>query len=747
MIRQTAQHVLGSILLLTAVSLLLTAFPLPAVTAPDKALPVPLVTPTPLPGSSLVSATIQSSGHNQDLEWTSGGPHGISITSLAVHPTDSTTIYAGSLAGIFRSTDSGNTWTTVLEDQDISALAIHPVFTDTVYAGGWESVFKSTDGGNTWETVSTGLPYGPSVRALAIDPNETGTVYAGTAAFGVYRSQNGGATWAVANTGLPSEIQVYALSIDPHAHGHVYAGTSSGVFKTATADISWTAVNTGLPITEYHAVAIDTENPNTVYVACYYNPYYAGVYNSTDGGMHWRLVRSGITGADVRGLVAVSSAVYIATDDGVFRSVDEGQRWRGLWPDRSSSLQIHTLAVSAEDPPILYLGAWSDTPEERGVWQTTLADPPPIMLLPTSPAKAVLIVGPIDAPKNDQTQAAIREMEQRAAQLEEIGLQVVRLYHPYATWPNIRENLSGATIVLYHGHGFGYHPDDVNYLDTGGGNNGFCITDPANLSGATLATQDMLVAYSQLAQDAIVMIFACYSAGSSASDPAVVSEAVARRRVNDYAYTFHAIGARAYYAGGNWRHYLDYMLSSLDRTAGLAYQTAPGYNASTLRAFQHNQYPAYELWLSPSVNSTGQVTAWWTAFAGDPSLTGRQALGYHLPRLSVRPTNVSFLLKPTDPDRNHRTIEIANGGGGSLNWKAILSDNTWLGISPSSGSAPGNLTLSVDKAGMAEGIYTGTVTISGQGPVYDSPQSVHVMLYIADLQQVYLPLVLHEEMK
>jgi len=114
-------------------------------------------------------------------------------------------------------------------------------------------------------------------------------------------------------------------------------------------------------------------------------------------------------------------------------------------------------------------------------------------------------------------------MEPRAVKLEGYGLEVVRLYHPEATWDNVRANLSGASIVLYEGHGFGYAEGDLNYLVTGGSNNGFCITDPTNLSGASLATQDMLVAYTQLARNAMVEVLACYAAGTSALDAAVIS--------------------------------------------------------------------------------------------------------------------------------------------------------------------------------------------------------------------------------
>jgi photosystem II stability/assembly factor-like uncharacterized protein len=509
----------------------------------------------------------------------------------------------------------------------ITSLGVDPLALDTVYAGAWEGVYRSMDRGDGWEVCNDGLPSGPTVQAFAFDPDTSGTVYVGTIRHGVFKSTDGGSTWTPRNSGLLAEVDVYSLAVDPHAGDTLYAATDGGVCKSTDGVQSWTAANTGLHAGVFQSLVVDPRTPDTVYVASLYNSWYAGVYRSTDGAASWELARSGIVGADARALAIAADVLYVATDGGVFRSVDGGERWWGIYPDRPSSAQIRALAVSGGDPQTVYLGIESDEAADRGVWQATLTSPPPVTVSPAYPLKAVLIVGPIDGPAHEKTQTAIESMEIRASWLESHGLEVTRLYHPGATWENLRANLSGASVVLYEGHGFGYDPDDVNYLSTGGANNGFCLTDPEDPGGSTLATQDMLIAYGQLAQNAVVMTFACYSGGSSAGDTTVVSEDVARRRVNDYAYTFLTIGAGAYFAGGDWGHYLERLLTSLDDTAGAAYQTAPGYDPAVLRAYGHSQYPADSVWLDPWVSSTGEVVGWWSAFAGDPDLTGRTIVG------------------------------------------------------------------------------------------------------------------------
>ena len=91
-------------------------------------------------------------------------------------------------------------------DLRISALVIDPKSPDTIYAGTGDranlandGIYKSTDGGKTWKSISAGLPLNPSGRhysilTIAIDPNDSQTIYAGGFG-GLYRSTDGGNSW------------------------------------------------------------------------------------------------------------------------------------------------------------------------------------------------------------------------------------------------------------------------------------------------------------------------------------------------------------------------------------------------------------------------------------------------------------------------------------------------------------------------------------------------------------------------
>jgi hypothetical protein len=80
-----------------------------------------------------------------------------------------------------------------------------------------------------------------------------------------------------------------------------------------------------------------------------------------------------------------------------------------------------------------------------------------------------------------------------------------------------------------------------------------------------------------------------------------------------------------------------------------------------------------------------------------------------------------------------QTLQISNGGGGTLNWS--VSDNApWLSLGPSSGSATEEtdpVTVRVDISGRTAGTYTGIISIAASGST-NSPQTTAVTLNVAE---------------
>jgi photosystem II stability/assembly factor-like uncharacterized protein len=147
--------------------------------------------------------------------WQHLGPGNVGgrTRSLVIHPKDPNIMYAGAVGGgVWKSTDGGESWfplSDLLPSIGIGALAIDPQNPDTLYAGTGEwytgstrgdsirglGIFKTTDGGATWrqlpETVNASFYY---TNDIVVSPTNPQNVYAATYG-GVWVSRDGGDTW------------------------------------------------------------------------------------------------------------------------------------------------------------------------------------------------------------------------------------------------------------------------------------------------------------------------------------------------------------------------------------------------------------------------------------------------------------------------------------------------------------------------------------------------------------------------
>ena len=324
-------------------------------------------------GTSAASpaATLTVFGPYPPGVWTSGGPYGGNVRALAINPTTPATLYAGTDAGVFRSTDSGGTWAaanTGLTDLwvwSVMALAIDPTTPTTLYAGTWQGgVFKSTDSGGTWVAVNTGLTT-LYVTSLAINPATPATLYVGTYDGGVFKSTDSGGTWVAVNTGLTT-LYVTSLAINPATPATLYAGGySGGVFKTTDSGGTWAAVNTGMTSLNVYALAINPTTPSTLYAGTWQG----GVFKSTDSGGTWAAANAGPRYVSALAINPTTpSTLYAGTYFGVFKSTDAGSTWTAA-NTGLTTLEVAALAINPA-AAILYAGTYASD-HHGGVFKST----------------------------------------------------------------------------------------------------------------------------------------------------------------------------------------------------------------------------------------------------------------------------------------------------------------------------------------------------------------------------------------
>src|SRR5262249_36756698 len=83
----------------------------------------------------------------------------------------------------------------------VTAFALDPRTSTTIYAATARGLYRTTDGGSSWSRLGTGLR-DHSLLSVAVDPHSPRSLYAATDTGGVFRSDDAGERWVESNTGI-----------------------------------------------------------------------------------------------------------------------------------------------------------------------------------------------------------------------------------------------------------------------------------------------------------------------------------------------------------------------------------------------------------------------------------------------------------------------------------------------------------------------------------------------------------------
>ncbi|MBX6771105.1 MAG: hypothetical protein IRY83_05225 [Chloroflexi bacterium] len=312
--------------------------------------------------------------------WSKLDLDGIRVNALAVDPTNPRILFAGTNGnGIFRSTDGGNSWSAVnagLGNPIVNALSIDPTAPTTVLAGTGRGplvgeptagVYRTTNRGDSWAAALTNA----TSSALARAPRDPRILY--SAGAGVFRSTDGGASWTrlvPPPTSAIRDISITGIAVSPIdanlviAVGNTEGGTGR-IFRSADGGMSWTFVQGGLP--PVFDVAFSPSGL-TILVAVQ-----TGILRSTDGGFTFQRVSEELGTIEVRRVLfnpLNPDQAFAATDRGVFQGLNNAANWSQL-DTTLGSLSVRALAIDQASPQTLYAGT------DNGVWAFTFAQPVP----------------------------------------------------------------------------------------------------------------------------------------------------------------------------------------------------------------------------------------------------------------------------------------------------------------------------------------------------------------------------------
>jgi len=200
----------------------------------------------------------------------------------------------------------------------ITAIAVEPNQQNTIYAGSpGGGIWKSTDAGQNWKPLGDRMA-NMSIWSIAIDPNNSNIVYLGNSAGQIMKSTNGGNSWS----------QIYRVSGTPrtiliHPNSDlIFIGTTKALYRSTNGGANFSNVLN----TRSEDVAFKPGNTNIVY-ACG-----TSFYRSTNSGSSFNRVTSGIASSE-RMKMAVTpanpNAVYLVQKRGsgfgyLYRSLNEG---------------------------------------------------------------------------------------------------------------------------------------------------------------------------------------------------------------------------------------------------------------------------------------------------------------------------------------------------------------------------------------------------------------------------------------
>ena len=307
------------------------------------------------PDTSLFAAAQSDEAEisTSEAQWgQANGPYGGYIDELLA--TSKGILFAGTDgAGIFRSTDGGESWTPINTGfhhvpgtyRDVTVLAQKR---DTLLCVSMVSgLFASTDDGNTWQEVP-GPQWPVSITSiLAIGDR----IYIGTLRGGIWYTDDS-VSWIPVNHGL-TNLEINELA---NIGTTLIVGTQEGgVFRKKATEDSWYPINSGFTVQPIHQERINnaqtesalhsSQRPqlpskirvdsfavmdNLLYVGAVWDKG-GGLFRSDDEGDTWTRIATKEITDTVRTLAVYGTTLYAGTSDsGVFRSDDRGDSWTAV---------------------------------------------------------------------------------------------------------------------------------------------------------------------------------------------------------------------------------------------------------------------------------------------------------------------------------------------------------------------------------------------------------------------------------
>jgi PKD repeat protein len=342
--------------------------------------------------------------------WTGSGAPYAHADCHALEYKNSTTIYMGCDGGIFYTANSGTSWSAINGNMNIAqlykignskttySLAITGNQDNGTnnYTGGWSQTMggdgmsafidwsndqvrygeqyqgsfnRTTNGGTSWTAITSGITgTGAWNTPWHQDPLIANTIYGGRQQ--LFKSTNQGTSWSAIST-FTNTTSIVEFAVAPSNSQVIYVIQGGTVlYKTTNGGTSWTNITGTLPVgsAKMSWVAVENDDPNSVWVT--FSGYSSGnkVYLSSNGGTTWTNYSTGLPNLPTNCITYWNN-----TKDGLYVGCDVGVYYRDSTTASWAPYNTGLPNVAVWDLEIFYpTGKIRAATFGRGVWEVDL---------------------------------------------------------------------------------------------------------------------------------------------------------------------------------------------------------------------------------------------------------------------------------------------------------------------------------------------------------------------------------------
>jgi hypothetical protein len=206
---------------------------------------------------------------------------------------------------LYHSDDNGNNW----QVENTPSVTFNDLLflPSKIIAATSKGLFVSYNNGANWISHNTGISNADSIGNI-VDIAQKGNRLLIVSQNGVYYSDNDGGSWtaSIATTGLRSMAVI---------NNTILTSKISGI---------WTSNDNGLTFTASSNMGIVGANPNIRDLLIFNNEVFCRkistleIYKSTDDGLNWQIINSGVTGSTALSLISINNKLFTTTNNNVY---------------------------------------------------------------------------------------------------------------------------------------------------------------------------------------------------------------------------------------------------------------------------------------------------------------------------------------------------------------------------------------------------------------------------------------------